>query len=255
LNEIIDHFVSGQWRRLRGRRVVAEVVTEIVAREIFRERWQTNMGIEGGGGGGGRSGGGGGGSITSKTILSNGKVVLKLHHLPLKKSYGTNTSINGVSEPGFGFISERIDRVLSLLLGNFDEDLAHIAGSENLVHLGKFLALIRAKVRCKYTIGYASSLQELAGCTRGTRTWLVTLHASQNNASTLYYNVCSYKCMVFSIGIMQNWYLRQSMLPWSLAQLGRRLGTCMGQCCSFNAFFYFNFFCIHSNWECKSRSK
>jgi len=121
------------------------------------------MGIEGGGGGG-RSGGGDD-NITSKTILSNGKVVLKLHHLPLKKSYGTNTSINGVSEPGFGIISERIRRVLSLLLGNFDEDLAHITGSENLVHLGKFLALIRTKARCKYTIGYASSLQELAGCT------------------------------------------------------------------------------------------
>jgi len=161
--------MSGQWRRLRGR-VVEEVVVEIGAREKFREGWQTNMGIEGIGGGGGGSGGrsGGSSSIASKTVLSNGKVVLKLHHLPLQKSYGTNTSINGVPEPGFCFISKRIHRVLSLLLGNFNEDLAHIAGSKHLVHLGKFLALIRAKVRCKYTIGYASSLQELAGCTRGT---------------------------------------------------------------------------------------
>lgn len=215
---------------------MAEVVTEIVAREKFREGWQTNMGIEGvvgGGDGGGRSGGSG--SITSKTILSNGKVMLKLEHLPLEKSYGTDTSINGVSEPGFCFVSKRIDGVLSLLLGNFDEDLADIAGSKNLVHLRKFLALIRTKVRCKYTIGYASSLQELAGCTRGTRTWLVTLHA----LSKYSFKLCSYKSMLFLyIVILQNSYLRQSMLPCPLAQLGRRLGTCMGHSCSFNAFIF-----------------
>jgi len=161
--------MSGQWRRLRGGGVVEEVVIEIGAREEFREGWQTNMGVEGiggGGGGGGRSGGSS--SITSKTVLGNGEVMLKLHHLPLKKSYGTNTAINGVPKPCFCFISKRIHCVLSLLLRNFDEDLAHIAGSKHLVHLGKFLALIRAKVGCKYTIGYASSLQELASCTRGT---------------------------------------------------------------------------------------
>ncbi|BAT86454.1 hypothetical protein VIGAN_04410700 [Vigna angularis var. angularis] len=93
-------------------------------------------------------------SVTScKTVLSNGEIMLKLDHLPLQQSYGTNASINGVSEPCLGLIRERIDGVLSLLFRHFDQDLADIAGSKNLVHLGKLLALIRPKVRCKNTIG------------------------------------------------------------------------------------------------------
>ncbi|RDX61889.1 hypothetical protein CR513_59835, partial [Mucuna pruriens] len=72
--------------------------------------------------------------------------MLKLHHLPLQESYGTNASINRVSQPCLSLICQRIHCVLSLLFWHLNQDLAHIAGSKHLVHLGKLLALIRPKI-------------------------------------------------------------------------------------------------------------
>ena len=177
--------MSGQWwLRRRGVAEVVIIIIEIISTSVkIREGWQTNVAIkEGIMRSGIRRGGGSSSSsssITSKTVLSNGKVMLKLHHLPLQQSYGTNASINRVPKPCFRLISKWIHRVLSLFLRNLNEDLAHIACPEHLVHLGEFLALVRAKVRCKYAIGYAPSLQELASCTRRAWTWLIiTLHGS-----------------------------------------------------------------------------
>lgn len=104
--------------------------------------------------------------ITSKTSLGESQVVLKLEHLPLQESNGSNAAINRVSEPSLCLVGQGIHSVLPLLLGDFNQDLAHIAGSEHLVDFGEFLALVGTEVRREYTVGCASSLQELAGCAR-----------------------------------------------------------------------------------------
>ena len=217
--------MSAQW--LRWWRAVAETVTEISASGKLRKRWQANLSIKHiSTRGCCSSSSSSSSSIMSKTILSNGKVMLKLHHLPLQQCYGTNASINRVPKPCLRLISERVHGVLALLLRHLDEDLAHIAGTKHLVHLGEFLALVWAKVWGKYAIGYAPSLQELAGCTRWAWTWLVALHGFDSRVTAfpvfaLYPQTVALmiKCMVLSIGITLHRYLRATTFHGLLDQV------------------------------------
>lgn len=113
-------------------------------------------------------GGGSGHGIAGETGSGNGEIMLELNHLSLEQSYGANATIYRVSKPGLSLIGKRIDSVLTLLLRDFNQDLAHIAGTKHLVNFGEFLGLIGPEVRCEYTIGSASPFQELASCTGGT---------------------------------------------------------------------------------------
>lgn len=164
--------MSARKLSLRRREPIMEITAR--GRGRVREGRQTHMGIEdiiiGGRDSNGSTSSSSSRSIsssrvTSKTSLSDGQVMLELDHLPLQQSYGSNASVNRVLEPGLCFVSQGIHRVLPLLLRDLNEDLAHIAGSEHLVDFGEFLALVGTEVRGEYTVGGASSLQELAGCT------------------------------------------------------------------------------------------
>lgn len=98
-------------------------------------------------------------SIPSQTFSGKGQVMLQLDHLPLQQGYGTNATIDRVPKPCFSLVSQGIHRLLSLLFGHFDQDLAHIAGTKNLVDLGEFLRFIGSKIWCENTVGSAPPFQ------------------------------------------------------------------------------------------------
>ncbi|KAJ8443928.1 hypothetical protein Cgig2_032752 [Carnegiea gigantea] len=74
-----------------------------------------------------------------------GEVMLELGHPPIEVRNRAEAAMNRVTEAGLGFIGERVDGVLTVLLRDLVEKLANVAGPKHLVDLGELLGLVGPK--------------------------------------------------------------------------------------------------------------
>lgn len=85
--------------------------------------------------------------------------MLELGHPPIEVRNRAEAAINRVTEAGLGLIGERVDGVLTVLLGDLVEKLANVAGPKHLMDLGELLGLVGPKVWREYAIWAAPALQ------------------------------------------------------------------------------------------------
>ncbi|KAH0461286.1 hypothetical protein IEQ34_008861 [Dendrobium chrysotoxum] len=77
-----------------------------------------------------------------------------------------DAAIDGISDPHIGFVSERIDGVFAIFVGNFFEEFGDVAGAEDAVDADEFLGLIGEEVRGEDAIGLAFPAEEFTGGAR-----------------------------------------------------------------------------------------
>jgi hypothetical protein len=92
------------------------------------------------------------GGVLKEIRMGSSQFLLQLLHLSLQNGDRSNAPINGVFQTGFRFIGQRIHRVLPLMRLQIVENFSHVARSEDLVNIGKFLRFFRRKVWRKYTL-------------------------------------------------------------------------------------------------------
>jgi len=85
--------------------------------------------------------------------------MLELGHPPIEVRNRAEAAVNRITEAGLGLISEGVDGVLTVLLGNLVENFANVAGPKHLVDLGELVGLIGPKIWREYAIWAAPTLQ------------------------------------------------------------------------------------------------
>lgn len=112
---------------------------------------------------------GGGANVGGELLFSIVEVVLDLLELVLEEGDVANTAINGVAQPRLGFVSKGIDGIFSLRRRELVQELGDVARSEDPVHVGELLRLVRWEVGRKDASLRALAPQELARRARRVR--------------------------------------------------------------------------------------
>ena len=107
--------------------------------------------------------------IRCKLLLGIVELALDLPKSVLEYRDETHTTVDWVPEPSLGFISQRLDRVVSLRCAELVENLGDIACAKNPVDVKKPLRIIRWEVGCEHAFLRAFSPQKLARSARRIR--------------------------------------------------------------------------------------
>lgn len=101
-------------------------------------------------------------NIRSELLLGSVELHLDLPELVLKNGDESNATVHRVPQPRLRFIRQGLHRIVSLRRVELVQQLGHVAGTENLVHISKPLRVVRRKVRREHALLRALPPQKLA---------------------------------------------------------------------------------------------
>ncbi|KAF2542344.1 hypothetical protein F2Q68_00032960 [Brassica cretica] len=92
--------------------------------------------------------------------------MLRLKHLLLRRSYGSDATVNRILETNGSFVSQRVNGFLSLFFRNLTEKLTDLAGSKYFVDFGESYGAASAEIRSENASGLCIVSSRSCSCTR-----------------------------------------------------------------------------------------
>ena len=100
--------------------------------------------------------------VSDEVGVGGVELLLEAEDLALEDGDGADAAVDGVLGAGLGLVGEGVHGVLALVRLDLVQELAHVAGAEDLVHVRELLRLLRREVRREDAVRHALPPQELA---------------------------------------------------------------------------------------------
>ena len=100
--------------------------------------------------------------VLGQLVAGAGELLLDETEAVLEDGDDADAAVDGVSEAHVGLVGERVDGVLALVGVELVEDLGHVAGAEDAVHVHELLRVVRREIGRKHAVWMALAPQELA---------------------------------------------------------------------------------------------